>query len=284
MSQKISILIANFNNGKYFKDCWDSLLNQTSKNWEAIIVDDASNDNSLSLIKEIVGDDARALIYCNEINKGVGYTKHKCIQLANNNLVGFLDPDDLLEPISVEEMLTVFENQKDIVLAYSKKKVYDENLNLIGMQETLREINSQDPYFFNFGAVISCFSVFRRDRYFETDGIDTYMRRAVDQDLYYKLCEIGKTYPVDVFMLKYRKHNNGISVGDNGKNYERAKYWQWLAINAAAKRRGIIVEDLFIQKFVDPSYKSKYELIINSGSYKLATKITTIINFILRRN
>lgn len=280
---KISLLIANYNNGRYFEDCWKSLLAQTTPNWEAVIVDDGSSDNSLELIKELTRNDNRVKVYVNDKNYGVGYTKHKCIELAETNLVGFLDPDDLLEPISVEKMIDVFSIHDDIILAYSKKKVFDEHLNQIGSQDLLREINSQDPYFFNFGAVISCFSVFKRDVYKTTEGIDPYMKRAADQDMYYKLCEKGKTMPVNEFMLKYRMHNNSISVGDNGKNVERAKYWQWYAITAAAKRRGIYVEDLFIEKFVNSTYKSKYELIINSGSYKLASKLTTFLNFVLRR-
>ena len=60
MSQKLfSILIANYNNGKYFEDCYKSIITQTHENWEVIIVDDASTDDSVVVIKKINGEDAR---------------------------------------------------------------------------------------------------------------------------------------------------------------------------------------------------------------------------------
>ena len=50
---KFSILIANYNNGKFFKDCYDSILAQEYKNWETIILDDKSTDDSVEVIKKI---------------------------------------------------------------------------------------------------------------------------------------------------------------------------------------------------------------------------------------
>ncbi|WP_294297959.1 glycosyltransferase [uncultured Chryseobacterium sp.] len=51
---KISLLVANYNNGRYFKDCYDSIVSQTYENWEVIIVDDASTDNSVDIIKKLI--------------------------------------------------------------------------------------------------------------------------------------------------------------------------------------------------------------------------------------
>ena len=51
-----SLLIANYNNGIFFKDCYDSIISQTYTNWEVIVVDDASKDNSVELIQNIIGN------------------------------------------------------------------------------------------------------------------------------------------------------------------------------------------------------------------------------------
>ena len=61
MTKKISILIANYNNGRYFKQCYDSLLEQSYTNWEAIIVDDCSTDNSVDIIKQLIKGNNRFL-------------------------------------------------------------------------------------------------------------------------------------------------------------------------------------------------------------------------------
>ena len=65
---KFSILIANYNNGKFFQDCYKSILQQTYQNWEVVILDDASTDNSVEVIKNIIQNDSRFRWYENEKN------------------------------------------------------------------------------------------------------------------------------------------------------------------------------------------------------------------------
>ena len=88
-----SVLIANYNNGKYLMDAIESVRQQTYTNWEIILVDDSSTDNSHELYKELEQDE-RIHIFLNNQNRGCGYTKHRCAELANGEICGFLDPDD----------------------------------------------------------------------------------------------------------------------------------------------------------------------------------------------
>ena len=69
-----SVLIANYNNARYIEESIESVFNQTYSNWEIIIVDDDSNDNSIKLLEKFKNED-RIKIYKNEENKGCGYTK-----------------------------------------------------------------------------------------------------------------------------------------------------------------------------------------------------------------
>ncbi|MEZ0129887.1 glycosyltransferase family 2 protein [Flavobacterium sp. LBUM151] len=92
----VSILVANYNNGHFFADCYQSILNQTYINWEVIIVDDGSIDDSVRVVKKMIGDDKRFKLYVNKENKGCGYTKNRCALLAQGEILGFLDPDDAL--------------------------------------------------------------------------------------------------------------------------------------------------------------------------------------------
>ncbi len=280
MPAKISILIANYNNGKYFHDCWESLLSQTVSDWEAVIVDDCSTDDSLSLITHIIAGDARAKIVINDKNFGCGYTKRRCAELGSGELFAFVDPDDALEPNALSVMQEIFDKKREIVLAYSKYIRCDENLKSMGKEYTQAEINSKDPYFFNLGGTISHFSVFRSSAYKKTEGIDPYMLRAVDQDLYFKLCEQGETKGVNEYLYKYRLHSNGISIGTGAQNITKAEYWHWYAINAAAKRRGVYVENLYTDFYINKSvYNALYkdhQMILNSGSYQLAQKLSKL--------
>ena len=72
-----SLLIANYNNGKYFEMCYKSIVNQVFERWEVIIVDDASTDDSVKIIKNIISNDKRFKFYENDRNYGCGYTKRR---------------------------------------------------------------------------------------------------------------------------------------------------------------------------------------------------------------
>src|SRR5690348_4514160 len=102
---KFSILIANYNNGKYFKDCYDSIIAQSYNNWEAIIIDDKSTDNSIELINRLIRLDPRFKLIENDKNYGCGYTKRRCVELSSGEVCGFLDPDDALENEALEVMV-----------------------------------------------------------------------------------------------------------------------------------------------------------------------------------
>jgi glycosyltransferase involved in cell wall biosynthesis len=91
-----SILIANYNNGKYLEDALQSIFKQTYENWEIVIVDDASTDESQK-VYEIHKNNPKVKLYFNEQNMGCGYTKKRCIDLAIGEICGFLDPDDILD-------------------------------------------------------------------------------------------------------------------------------------------------------------------------------------------
>jgi len=110
----VIICIPIYNVCKYLERCIDSLLNQTYPNVEYIFVDDCSTDDSLEKIRNLVSKDHRFKIYTNEENKGVGYTKKRCIELANGDICGFLDPDDALLPNALQLSVDTHNKYKNI--------------------------------------------------------------------------------------------------------------------------------------------------------------------------
>lgn len=207
---KISILIANYNNGRYFKDCYASIISQSWESWEVIIVDDCSTDNSAHLIKMLIEGDNRFKFYQNKTNRGCGYTKRKCMDLATSEFCAFLDPDDALFNNALECMLNEFNRNDNIIAAYSKLIFCDESLNPRAVFSKIKQIHN-NRYFFNIPIQIHAFFVFKREAYLKTSGINPDLKNAVDQDLYLKLLEVGDAKFVDEVFYKYRLHSNGIS-------------------------------------------------------------------------
>ncbi len=239
-----SILIANYNNGKFFQDCYNSIIAQNYDNWEVIIVDDGSTDNSVDVIQKMIGEDSRFHFFENSENKGCGYTKRKCVELANGELCGFLDPDDALTEEALSVMVSEHVNRKEATIIYSNLYWCNELLET-QRENKSKQIENEDPYFFDFDGRINHFLSFKKSLYNKTLGIDPYLQRAIDKDLVLKLYEVGPCYYVDKTLYKYRVHSGGISMTTN---QDKAFYWYWVTIIDAARRRNINIEDIYVEK------------------------------------
>lgn len=103
--RKVSIIIPLYNAGNYLYKCLDSIVGQTYINWECIIVDDYSTDNSYSIAKQYAARDSRFRLYANETNMGCGLTRRQCIALATGEWFAFVDADDYIDCDFIETML-----------------------------------------------------------------------------------------------------------------------------------------------------------------------------------
>lgn len=216
---KFSILIAHYNNYHYFRDCYESIIHQTFQDFEVIIVDDCSTDYSLEKIKNLIANDSRFKIYKNQENKGVGYTKKKCIDLANGEICGFLDPDDALEHHALELILSSYQ-PKSIIAVYSQCFFCDEKMNKQFISKTNAKIENNDPLFFNIFFEVNHFFTFRKASYLQTSGMDENLKIAEDQDLYLKLYEKGNFKFIKEPLYLYRRHASGLSQMEDKEKKE----------------------------------------------------------------
>ena len=242
-----SVLVANYNNGKYLIDAIESVRLQTYTNWEIIIVDDGSTDNSHELYHELEKDNKCIRIFYNETNKGCGYTKRRCSELANGAICGFLDPDDVLLPNALQLMVDVHIQNPKVSIVYSRCYLCDEKLNIKG-ENKLLELKEKETYFdYRQKYGILNFSTYKQDYYNKTEGISAEIKAGVDQDLYFKMEEIGKIYVLNEFTYKYRL---GVA-GAITKNFSKLWYWNILIRHNTCIRRGLNPEDYAIPDFVE---------------------------------
>ena len=142
-----SVLIAQYNNGQYLQEAIDSVKAQTYTNWEIILVDDDSTDNSKELYWYYKNDERIKISY-NDKNCGCGFTKRRCAELATGELCGFLDADDALLPDALEAHVEAHSNTPDVALVFSR--FYECNTEL-QIQGELRKlvISKGKSYFTN---------------------------------------------------------------------------------------------------------------------------------------
>lgn len=253
-------------------DAIDSVYAQTYSNWEIILVDDASTDNSHELYRQLERDSRIHIFYNNE-NKGCGYTKRRCAELSNGEICGFLDPDDMLSKEALQIMTKVHVENENISMCYSDMYFCDENLNVISKSQ--RKPIPDNTTFLEYYNYVSHFAVFKRNFYMKTEGINASIKRAVDHDLYFKLEETGPFCFVPLPLYYYRTGTcQNISCGDNAI---KAQFWSYVGMIDACRRRGLDIETVVIPRFlgVISNNEMKVRAVYNSFTYKFGNLILT---------
>ncbi len=240
MSVKFSVLIANYNNSKYLNECVYSVINQSFQNFEIIIVDDTSTDDSIHVIEQLVKQDSRIKFFRNDENRGAGYTKKRCLDLSEGEICGYLDPDDKLTPNALESMVSNHLANPNASLVYSNHYLCDENLNVQGISTYTKQqpegVSLLDEIY------ISHFVSFKKNLYQLTVGLNPTYKRAVDHDLYFLMEDVGELIHLNTELYYYRKHPGSISLN---KNKYKAEYWDWIIRHNHAMRKGRNLEEEF---------------------------------------
>lgn len=102
---KISVIIPTFNSGLWLARCLDSVLNQTHKNIEVLVINDGSTDNSREIIDNYLKKDSR-ISAVHTSNQGVSAARNEGLKLANGDYIGFVDSDDSIDSTMYETLLT----------------------------------------------------------------------------------------------------------------------------------------------------------------------------------
>lgn len=106
---KVSVIIPTYNCGKFLADCIGSVKAQTYKDWECIVVDDASTDDTAEILPELIGDDPRFTFKRYARNAGLSATRNRGLRLATGEAVFFLDADDWISATALEYLVGVAE-------------------------------------------------------------------------------------------------------------------------------------------------------------------------------
>lgn len=123
---KVSIITANYNCENFVGQTIDSVLNQKFRDWEYIIADDGSTDNSIAIIEQKFKELQNVKLIKLKSNSGPAYARNQALNLAQGRYISFIDSDDLWKDNFLQEMIDFMEN-KEIVFAYSSYYRISEN-------------------------------------------------------------------------------------------------------------------------------------------------------------
>ena len=219
MNNLISIITPNYNSEEFISETIISVINQTFKNWEMIIVDDVSTDNSLSIITSFCKQDSRIKLHKLSENSGAAIARNKAISLASGGFIAFLDSDDLWLPTKLEFQLD-FMIKNNYPLSYTSYEIINENGTLAN-----KTINCKPKLDYNrmlYSNEIGCLTaMYNKDilgKIFMPE-----IRKRQDYGLWLKILKLEKyAFGLTKVLAQYRDRSKSIS-----NNKVEMLKWNW---------------------------------------------------------
>ena len=189
---KISVIITSYNYEHYIKDAVESVLNQTFRDFELIIIDDCSTDNSAEIIKNF--SDERIKFIQNDKNYGLKYSIQKALQSAQGEWIAFLESDDLWVPDTLEIRLKYAEKYSDVGIIFNDVEEFgDEGWlkavknNFTRTRKILNKLKFPKNIFYNINVhnlIMTFSSVMIKREYFENLNFNTPIDALLDWWIY----------------------------------------------------------------------------------------------------
>lgn len=209
MPPSVSIVIATYNYGRYLAGCLDSLRAQTVADWEAIVVDDGSTDNTMDVSHPYLSD-VRIRLHRSD-HVGQPAAKNLGIRLAQAPLIAFLDADDSWYPTKLERQLALFDNNPELGVAFTRRLLMDEQGRLMPswQPECHRGHVLHELFRDNFIAFST--SMVRRTVFDKVGLFDERIPLAIDWELWLRIAKHFTFDFVDEPLVLYRTGHANLS-------------------------------------------------------------------------
>lgn len=231
----ISVLMPVFNGENYLKEAVESILNQTYRDFEFLVLDDGSTDDSLKILREYAAKDSRIRVIARE-NRGLTFTLNELLSNARGEFVARMDADDVSLPGRFDRQVTFLkENPKVVCVGGAYQMIDSEGRYLTTLTPPATDLEIQQLCLGGHTAINHPVAMMRLAAVKLIGGYDSEHDLVEDLDLWLRLGEVGElANPPDV-QLKYRLHNKSISEGAGQRQQDAARK----ACEYAWRRRNI---------------------------------------------
>lgn len=262
----ISIIVPCYNQSLYMRETLDCLKKQTYQNWECVIVNDGSTDNTLEIAKEYVANDHRYILV-DKTNGGLADARNAGIKASHGRYILPLDSDDLISPSYTEKAVYLLEQHPELELVYCRAKFFgDRNDEWI--------LPTFDYTLLMYQNLIFCSCIYRRSDYDKTSGYNPNMIYGwEDWDFLLSLLnKNSKVYKIPEVLFFYRKH--GTSMLSTTNKHSQELYNQLISNHID------LYYPLLYKIITSKKLESNYYSISNSKSYKLGYSLLKPLRYI----
>lgn len=204
-SPLISVITPAYNAEKYISETIESILQQSFKDFEFIIIDDKSTDQTRKIIEEYSKKDARIKLFSNSSNLGIAGNRNKGVKLATGKYIAWQDADDISLPTRLEKQSKYLERNPDVAICGSYLKFFDATgvLSVRKYASTDKELRKN---IFRFSPVAQPSAMIRRKCLTEVGEYDLRWPPAEDLDMSFRLGAKYKFANIPEILVLYREH------------------------------------------------------------------------------
>jgi glycosyltransferase involved in cell wall biosynthesis len=247
----VSIITPSFNSEKFIAETIRSVQNQTYQNWEMIIVDDCSTDETVSIVEYIANNDSRIKVYKLEKNSGTGIARNNALDKASGKYIAFLDADDLWKPEKLEIQINFLKNNNLPFTFSFYDCINEQGKELNKRVEAPNNLSYRQLFFCNYvGNLTGIYDV----NYFGKIAISS-IRKRQDWMLWLTILKkIKSAKPIAESLAFYRIRENSISASKvNLLKHNFTVYRRFHGFNLVLSLL-CMTGFLFIQLLIKPRY------------------------------
>lgn len=215
MNELVSVVIPTYNRKHTLKRAMDSVLNQTYKNIEIIIVDDGSNDGTLDFVQECYGDLENLVYVINETNLGPAGSRNAGVNYAKGEYIAFQDSDDEWEYNKLEKQMELFEKHPEVGMVYCGQKWQEPNGEWSMYPGEIEERFSKTGDVFSTLLVHALIGtptmLIRKDCFFEVGGFQTELKALEDYEFSIRFAKNYRIEMVEEPLLTVHKSSNSVN-------------------------------------------------------------------------
>lgn len=210
----VSIVLPTFNGARYLAEAIDSCLSQTYQDIELIVVDDASTDETASVLQAI--EDPRVSCFKNPVNLGLPRSLNVGFANSRGQYLTWTSDDNLYQPTAVETMVAYLEEHPEVAFVYADYAVIDEEGSLVNTLQLPPPESLQECC-----CIGACF-LYRRAVYEMVGEYDPAMTLAEDYDYWLRVYRQFRMARISELLYKYRKHKRSLTTQEGLDRQQRA--------------------------------------------------------------
>lgn len=261
--RKVSIIVPCYNQGKFLAEALDSVLLQTYSNWECIIINDGSSDNTAEVASLYCKKDSR-FSYIYQDNSGLSTARNVGINACNGEFILPLDSDDKIAPQYLEYGICAFEENPNLRIVYCRAELFG----LSKGEWILPSFSMERMLGRN---CIFCSAMFKKSDFLKVGGYNSNMKYGFeDWDFWLSILENNNdVFQIDKILFYYRIRKKSMvqSIDEQKSKYLRRQLWE-------------NHKELFSKYFFDPKESFEYINIKESMNFKIKSKLKRLISFL----